>query len=106
MRMMERVSQSGGGYHILPYGDNDGHRLAEVLEAITDLAPSVIVYNDLSMDGSSYLLAQCVDHRLTIPLCQLFIKKCMYAVNILQVSTCASASVDNEQWLDFGTSND
>ena len=53
-----------GSYTILPCGDNEGHRTTEVLDAIRDVGPDAIVYNDVSMEGSSYLLAQYVlaDH--------------------------------------------
>jgi len=51
-------SQIPGSYIIAPCGDNDGNRFQEVLAMISNLRPDVIVYNDIAMEGSSYLLAQ------------------------------------------------
>ena len=52
------LSVNGGGYHILPCSENDGHRVSEALASVVAISPDAIVYNDLSMDGSSYLFAQ------------------------------------------------
>ena len=61
-QLAETLRQSGAGtngsYLILPCAENDGDRVSDAIAAIQALAPDVIVYNDLSMDGASYLLAQ------------------------------------------------